>query len=93
VTTQTRPDGEAILFDYDGVGNVTAVTPPGRLGQRRAGAGFLYQGQLRVVAEPDGAGAVVSRFVYGTGVNVPGVPGPGRGHASPRHRSSRQTQS
>jgi len=30
VTTQTRPDGEAILFDYDGVGNVTGVTPPGR---------------------------------------------------------------
>jgi RHS repeat-associated protein len=33
--------------------------------------GFLYQGQLRVVAELDGAGTVVSRFVYGTGVNVP----------------------
>ena len=33
--------------------------------------GFLYQGQLRIAAELDGAGAVISRFHYGTRVNVP----------------------
>jgi hypothetical protein len=33
--------------------------------------GFLYEDQLRIAAELDGSGAVVSRFVYGTRVNVP----------------------
>ena len=33
--------------------------------------GFLWDDQLRIVAELDGAGAVVSRFVYAEGVNVP----------------------
>jgi RHS repeat-associated protein len=33
--------------------------------------GFLYGGQLRPVAELDGSGTVVSRFVYGTKINVP----------------------
>ena len=33
--------------------------------------GWLYSSALRPVAELDGAGAVVSRFVYGTGGNVP----------------------
>jgi RHS repeat-associated protein len=33
--------------------------------------GFLYQNQLNPVAELDGTGAVVSRFVYGTKANVP----------------------
>jgi YD repeat-containing protein len=33
--------------------------------------GFLWQGQLRPVAELDGAGNLVSRFVYGTRINVP----------------------
>jgi RHS repeat-associated protein len=32
---------------------------------------WLYQNQLNPVAELDGAGAVVSRFVYGTRLNVP----------------------
>ena len=45
-----------------------------RIGRRVNGAlvqSFLYQGQLRPVAELDASGNVVSRFVYGTGVNVP----------------------
>jgi len=33
--------------------------------------GWLYQNQLNPVAELDGTGAVVSRFVYGTKANVP----------------------
>lgn len=32
---------------------------------------WLYEGQLGVVAELDGSGALVSRFVYGTQVNIP----------------------
>jgi RHS repeat-associated protein len=33
--------------------------------------GFLYSGQLRPIAELDGTGTVVSRFVYGTKLNAP----------------------
>jgi RHS repeat-associated protein len=33
--------------------------------------GWLYADQLRIVAELDGAGAVLSRFVYGSKANVP----------------------
>jgi RHS repeat-associated protein len=33
--------------------------------------GFLYEDQLRIAAELDGANRVVRRFVYGTGTNVP----------------------
>ncbi|MFZ5698006.1 MAG: RHS repeat-associated core domain-containing protein, partial [Pseudomonadota bacterium] len=33
--------------------------------------GFLYQDQLRIAAELDAANTVVSRFVYGTRINVP----------------------
>jgi len=45
-----------------------------RLGSKVDGVlvqGFLWQGQLAPVAELDGAGAVVSRFVYAARVNVP----------------------
>jgi RHS repeat-associated protein len=35
------------------------------------GQGFLYQGQLSPIAELNGSNQVVSRFVYGTRVNVP----------------------
>jgi RHS repeat-associated protein len=33
--------------------------------------GFLYDGQLRIAAELDGANNLVSRFVYGSRLNVP----------------------
>ncbi len=33
--------------------------------------GFLYQDQLNPIAELDGAGSVVSRFIYGSRPNVP----------------------
>jgi RHS repeat-associated protein len=79
--------GQATQYTSDALGNLTAVALPGgkqleyvvdgrnrRVGKRVNGAlvrGFLYAGQLAPVAELDGAGQVVSRFVYGTRVNVP----------------------
>ena len=72
---------------YDVFGNLTAVTLPSgtqieyvvdgqnrRVGKKVNGTltqGFLYSAQLRPVAELDGSGAVVARFVYGTKINVP----------------------
>jgi len=75
-------------FAYDPIGNLLGVTLTNGTAityvvdglQRRVGKkvngtlvqGFLYQDDLRPVAELDGAGAVVSRFVYTTfGANVP----------------------
>ncbi|MGH7517999.1 MAG: RHS repeat-associated core domain-containing protein [Gemmatimonadales bacterium] len=74
-------------YTYDALGNLTRVQLPGgtdieylidaqnrRLGKKVNGTlvqGFLWQGQLAPVAELDGSGAVVSRFVYATRVNVP----------------------
>ncbi len=74
-------------YNYDVLGNLRTVTLPngtfiqylidGR--NRRIGVkvnntlvkGFLYQDQLNPVAELDGSGNVVTRFVYGTKMNVP----------------------
>ncbi len=45
-----------------------------RIGKKVDGAltkGWLYDDELRIVGELDGAGQLVSRFVYGTHVNVP----------------------
>jgi RHS repeat-associated protein len=45
-----------------------------RIGKKINGTlvqGVLYDGQLRIVAELDGSGNVVSRFVYGDKANVP----------------------
>jgi YD repeat-containing protein len=72
---------------YDVSGNLTAVALPNgtnieyvidgqsrRIGRKVNGVltqGFLYSSQLRPVAELDGSGGVVSRFVYGTKINVP----------------------
>src|SRR6266571_3941887 len=79
--------GQTASFTYDVLGNLTSVSLLGSLlveyvvdGQnRRVGKkvngtltqGFLYQNQLNPVAELDGTGNVVSRFVYGTKANVP----------------------
>jgi len=79
--------GETTTYSFDVYGNLRAVTLPNGTqieyiidGQnRRIGKkvndvltqGFLYGDQLRIVAELDGGGAVVSRFVNGTKVNVP----------------------
>ena len=74
-------------FDYDVQGNLQKVVlPDGNVlenivdganrivGQKVNGSlekGFLYQDQLKPVAELDGSGNIVARFVYATGVNVP----------------------
>jgi RHS repeat-associated protein len=74
-------------YTYDALGNLTRVDLPNGdvIGylidaqNRRIGKtvndtlvkAWLYQGQLTPVAELDGSGNVVSRFVYATGFNVP----------------------
>jgi RHS repeat-associated protein len=79
--------GAVTTFDHDALGNLRSATLPGgmnieyvvdgqnrRVGKKIDGTlvqGWLYSGQLRIVAELDGAGNVVSRFVYGTRTNVP----------------------
>jgi RHS repeat-associated protein len=74
-------------YAYDALGNLRSVTLADgtlieyvidgrsrRVGKKVNGTliqGWLYADQLRIVAELDGAGAVVSRFVYGSKGNVP----------------------
>ena len=74
-------------YNYDVFGNLRSVILPGgnridyiidgrnrRIGKKVNSVltqGFLYDGQLRIVAELDGSGILKSRFVYGTKVNVP----------------------
>ena len=74
-------------YDYDVFGNLRSATLPDRTalvyivdGQsRRVGklvngtltAGFLYQDQLNIVAQLDGSGNLLSRFVFATRANVP----------------------
>jgi RHS repeat-associated protein len=79
--------GQTASFTHDVLGNLKSATLPGgvqidyvvdgqnrRIGKKINGVlvqGFLYQNQLNPVAELDGSGNVVSRFVYGTKANVP----------------------
>ena len=74
-------------YAYDVLGNLTNVTLPNgnavdyvidgrnrRIGKKVNGTliqGFLYQDQLRPIAELDGGGNVITRFIYGTKINVP----------------------
>ena len=74
-------------YHYDPLGNLRTVTLPGgtaieylvdgqsrRIGKKVNGTlvqGFLYQDGLKPIAELDGSGNVVSRFVYATHANVP----------------------
>ncbi|MFY0575509.1 RHS repeat domain-containing protein [Cystobacter fuscus] len=82
-----RPEAAPTQYAYDALGSLTHVQLPNgtqldyvvdasnrRVGKRLNGTliqGFLYDGPLRVVAELDGAGAVVSRFVYASQRHVP----------------------
>ncbi|NJD69194.1 MAG: RHS repeat-associated core domain-containing protein, partial [candidate division NC10 bacterium] len=79
--------GQTTMYQYDVLGNLTSVVGPTgftieyvvdgqnrRIGKKVNGTltqGFLYQSQLNPVAELDGTGAVISRFVYGSRANVP----------------------
>jgi RHS repeat-associated protein len=62
----TQPDGTLVSYAVDGRNRRIARAVNGAVVQQ-----FLWQGQLRPVAELDGAGTLVSRFVYGTRINVP----------------------
>ena len=79
--------GQTTSYVYDVLGNLKLVSLPTgvsieyvvdgqnrRIGKKVNGTlttGWLYQNQLNPVAELDGTGAVVARFVYGTKANVP----------------------
>jgi len=74
-------------YAYDVLGNLRSVSLPGgveveyvvdgrnrRVGRKVNGAitqGFLYGNQLEPIAELDGSGNVVSRFVYASKAHVP----------------------
>jgi RHS repeat-associated protein len=74
-------------YHYNVLGNLRQVTLPNgtvidylidgqnrRIGKQRNHVleqGFLYQDQLKPIAELDGNNQIVSRFVYATGANVP----------------------
>jgi RHS repeat-associated protein len=60
------PDGTGVIYLSDGLGRRIGKQVDGVLEQ-----GFLYQDRLNPVAELDGSGNVVSRFVYGSMANVP----------------------
>jgi RHS repeat-associated protein len=62
----TLPDGTKIEYIIDGQNRRIGKKVNGTLVQ-----GFLYKDGLRPVAELDGSGNVVSRFVYARGRNVP----------------------
>jgi RHS repeat-associated protein len=86
LTSKTDPSGTT-TYAYDALGNLIQVDLPDgrvvtyvidgqtrRVGKRVNGSlvqGFLYQDQLEPVAELDGSGAVVARFVYGSRPNAP----------------------
>jgi YD repeat-containing protein len=79
--------GETTTHTSDVFGNLSAVTLPTgtqiayvidgqnrRVGKKVNGSltqSFLYSGRLRPAAELDGAGNIVSRFIYGTRINLP----------------------
>jgi RHS repeat-associated protein len=64
----TLPNGIAIEYIIDGQNRRVGKKVNGTLVQ-----GFIYQNVLKPVAELDGAGQLVSRFVYGTKAHVPDV--------------------
>ncbi len=85
--TSRTQGGQVTAYDFDLLGQLLGVAlPDGRLVEylqdgtgRRAGKkvdgvqvkGWLWASPLRPLAELDGTGAVVSRFVYATRQNVP----------------------
>ena len=60
------PSGSAIEYVIDGENRRVGKKVNGTLTQ-----GFLYNGQLQIIAELDGSNAVVSRFIYASKPNVP----------------------
>jgi YD repeat-containing protein len=87
LTKTATPTGQTTTYDYDVLGNLHTVTLSNstritylvdgqnrRIGKQVNGTlvqGFFYQDQLHPIAELDGAGTVVARFVYADKGNVP----------------------
>jgi RHS repeat-associated protein len=85
--TQKTENGVETHYTYDAVGNLIQVELPGdltvgyildgrnrRVGKKVNGEliqGFLYEDQLNPLVELDGSNNILSRFVYGTKINVP----------------------
>jgi RHS repeat-associated protein len=85
--TKSVTAGGTTTYTYDALGNLTQVALPGgttvsylidgssrRVGRAINGTAthrWIYEGTLRIVAELDATGQVVSRFVHGTASNVP----------------------
>jgi RHS repeat-associated protein len=85
--TSKTVSGQATSYTYDALGNLLHVAPPStsaidyvidgesrRVGKKLGGTlsqGFLYQDSLNVVAQLDGAGSLVGRYVFGSKQNVP----------------------
>jgi len=85
--TSKTESGVTTAYDYDVLGNLMQVVLPGgitidyiidgndrRIGKQVNGTltqGFLYQDQHNPVAELDGTGVIVARFIYGSKGNVP----------------------
>jgi RHS repeat-associated protein len=79
--------GATTSYDYDALGNLHMIVLPGgttieyvvdgeqrRVGKKVGGVllkAWLYRSDLQPVAELDGAGNVVARFIYASGANVP----------------------
>jgi len=86
-TKTVTAGGDTTAYTYDELGNLMQVVLPDatqidyvvdaanrRIGKEVNGAlvqGFLYGDALNPVAELDGTGAVIARFVYGSRPNVP----------------------
>jgi RHS repeat-associated protein len=66
LTSVTRPNGDVIAYVVDGRGRRVGKLINGTLVKA-----WLYADQLRPIAELDGDGNVVSRFVYATKATVP----------------------
>jgi RHS repeat-associated protein len=80
-------NGEITQYRYDLLGNLRSIQLPEgqqieylidarnrRIGKKVNGVltqGFLYQDSLNPIAELDGNGNVVSRFIYGSKANIP----------------------
>ena len=83
----TKTDGGQTIYNYDVFGNLISVTLPNatlieyvvdgrnrRVGKKVNGTlerAWLYKDGLNPIAELDGMGSVVSRFVYATRSNIP----------------------
>jgi RHS repeat-associated protein len=85
--TKKTQNGSAISLTYDTLGNLVSLVDANgietdyivdaqnrRMGKKVAGVlvqGFIWQDLLKIAAELDGAGNIVSRFVYLSHANAP----------------------